>query len=111
MNATSHWGYMSLAMVGLALTTVITRGSFFMLPSSVTLPSRLERALRYAPACALTAIVAPGVFTRHGSLFLSVHNNQMWAVLIAAGVFALKRNMMLMMAVGMAAFTLLRLFA
>ena len=111
MNATTHAGYMAVAIVGLALTTIATRASFFMLPPSVSLPSRVERALRYAPACALTAIVVPGVFTRDGSFYLSVHNDQMWAVLIAAGVFYRTRNMMLMMAIGMAVFTVLRLYA
>ena len=111
MNATTHTGYMAVAIVGLALTTIATRASFFMLPSSVNLPARVERALRYAPACALTAIVVPAVLTRHGSFYLSVHNDQMWAVLIAAGVFYRTRNMMLMMAIGMAAFTVLRLYA
>jgi branched-subunit amino acid transport protein len=35
----------------------------------------------------------------------------MWAVLAAAAVFAKTRNMMVMMAVGMAVFTVLRLYA
>jgi branched-subunit amino acid transport protein len=44
-------------------------------------------------------------------VYLSVHNNQMWAVLAAGAVFAWKRNMLLMMTVGMAVFTALRLWA
>ena len=67
-----------------------------------------ETRCRATPA---PAIVVPGVLTRHGSLYISVHNDQMWAVLIAAGVFYRTRNMMLMMAIGMAAFTVLRLYA
>ncbi len=111
MSPTRDWLYMMVAFAGLAMTTITTRGSFFMLPARVTLPARVERALRYAPACALTAIVVPGVLTKHGHLYLTVQNNQMWAVIAASAVFFKTRNMMLMMAVGMAVFTVLRLYA
>jgi branched-subunit amino acid transport protein len=100
---------MMIAFVGLACTTVVTRGSFFMLPARLQLPGRVERALRYAPACALMAIVAPDVLTRDGDFHLGWHSNELWAVVIAAAVFAKTRNMLVMMAVGMTAFTVLRL--
>lgn len=111
MNGIDSWPRMLIAFVGLGVTTVVTRGSFFMLPASLKLPQRVEQALRYAPACALTAIIVPGVLTRDQHLYLSWHNNELWAVLVAAAVFAKTRNMMVMMAAGMVAFTLLRLYA
>jgi len=77
----------------------------------VELPERIERGLRYAPACALTAIIAQSVFARQGEAYVSVHNNQIWALLAAALVFAKTRNMIAMMVVGMAVFTALRLWA
>ena len=80
-----------------------------MLPAHVQLPARVERALRYAPACALAAIVAPGVLTRDHEIAIGWSNHQMWALLAAAAVFARTRNMMVMMAVGMGVFTFLRL--
>ena len=104
------WGYMLVAMAGLTVITFACRASFFMLPQSVELPSRVEQALRFAPACALTAIIAPGVLTRDHHAYISLHNNQMWALLIASLVFAKTRNMLAMMAVGMAVFTALRLW-
>ena len=104
-----NW-YMTGAIIGLTLITIATRASFFMLPSRVQLPPLVERVLRFAPACALMAIVAPAAFTRDHHPYLSWHNNQMWAVLAAAAVFAYRRNMMLMMAVGMIVFTALRLW-
>jgi branched-subunit amino acid transport protein len=103
--------YMTIAITGLTIVTFATRSSFFMLPPSVQLPSSVERALRYAPVCALTAIVAPAVFTRNHHAYLSWHNNQMWALLAASLVFARTRNMTAMLAVGMAVFTVLRLWA
>jgi branched-subunit amino acid transport protein len=101
--------YMVAAISGLAVVTVLTRSSFFMLPASVQLPSGLERVLRYAPACALAAIIAPGVMSHDGQVTIGWGNDQMWALLAAGVVFAKTRNMMLMMAVGMGAFTFLRL--
>ncbi len=103
------WLYMLIAIAGLTVVTVATRASFFMLPSQVQLPSRVERALRYAPACALAAIVAPGVLTRNHEITIGWGNDQLWALFAAAAVFAKTRNMMVMMAVGMGVFTFLRL--
>ena len=103
------WGYMLAAIAGLTVVTVLTRASFFMLPSRVQLPARVERALRYAPACALAAIVAPGVLTREQEIAIGWGNHQMWALLAAAAVFAKTRNMAAMMAVGLSVFTALRL--
>lgn len=102
--------YLLVATLGLTVVTVATRSSFFMLPARIELPARLERALRYAPACALTAIIAQSVFARGGEAYVSVHNNQIWALLAAAVVFAKTRNMVAMMVVGMAVFTALRLW-
>lgn len=102
--------YLVVATAGLTLVTIATRSSFFMLPARIELPVRIERALRYAPACALTAIISQSVFARHGEAYVSIHNNQIWALLAAALVFAKTRNMAAMMAVGMAVFTALRLW-
>lgn len=109
MQPLRDWPYMIGAITGVALATLATRGSFFVLPPSIKLPGRIERALRFAPACALTAIVVPSVLTADQQLTLSWHNNRMWAVIVASLVFARTRNMLLMMGVGMTAFTVLRL--
>ena len=103
-------GYMLVAITGLTVVTVLTRASFFMLPATVQLPGRVERALKYAPACALAAIIAPGVLAHDGQVTIGWGNHQMWALIAATAVFALKRNMMLMMAVGMGVLTALRLW-
>ncbi len=101
--------YLTAAIVGLTLVTIATRSSFFMLPARIELPPNVERGLRYAPACALTAIITQGVLARDHQPYMSVHNYQMWAILAAALVFATTRNMIAMMVVGMAVFTALRL--
>jgi branched-subunit amino acid transport protein len=111
MNHFHDWGYLAAAFAGLTVATVVTRGSFFMLPARFALPAQVERALRYAPACALTAIIAQGVLTRDRETFLSVSNYQWWALLAGAAVFIRTRNMMAMIAVGMTVFTVLRIWA
>jgi branched-subunit amino acid transport protein len=110
MNGFHDLTYMLVAIGGLTVVTFATRSSFFMLPASLELPPMVERALRYAPVCALTAIVAPAALTRDHEPFISWHNHQMWAVLAAALVFARWRNMTAMIVVGMSVFTALRLW-
>lgn len=101
--------YLLVAIFGVAFTAFAARSAFFFLPASVALPDRVTRALRHAPVCALTAIVAPSVFTQHGEVSIGLHNYRIWAVLVAAAVFVRTRNMLLMMAVGLAVYTALRL--
>ena len=58
------WGIFIL--IGLA--TTLPRASFIVLGNRVTLPSVVQRALRYAPAAALAAIVVPDVLLVSGEL-------------------------------------------
>ncbi len=101
--------YLIVAILGITVASVVTRASFWILPPRFELPSRVERALRYAPACALAGIIFPEVFVRGGQLMLTPENLRIWAVLAAAAVFLIKRNMLLMIGVGMGVFTALRL--
>jgi branched-subunit amino acid transport protein len=109
MAGIDQWPYMLGAIICLVVGTVITRASFFALPARIELPVWLERALRYAPACALAAIIAPGVLAHDRHVTISWGNQQLWALLAATVVFARTRNMMAMMVVGMGVFTVLRL--
>ncbi len=111
MNHFHDWAYLAAAFAGLTVATVVTRGSFFMLPARFALPAQVERALRYAPACALTAIIAQGVLTRDHEPYLTVSNFQLWALVAAAVVFLKTRNMIAMITVGMTVFTVLRIWA
>jgi branched-subunit amino acid transport protein len=43
-------------------------GSFIVLGERAALPENLQKALRYAPAAALAAIVAPDIFVAGGEL-------------------------------------------
>ena len=101
--------YMAVAIVGLTVVTLLARSGFLLLPSKVRLPPAWDRALRHAPACALAAIVAPSVLTRDHQPFIAWDNHQLWAVLVAVPVFVRWRSMTVLIGVGMAVFTLLRL--
>lgn len=99
-----------ITIVGLTGATIVTRAALFVLGDRVQLPTRLERALRYAPACALTAILVPDLaFTAHG-LDVSLHNLRMLAAIASAAFFVVTRDMLWTIVFGMVVFTALRLF-
>ena len=63
-------GEIWLTIAGLAVLTLVTRNAFLVLGHRVALPERVQHALRYAPACALVALVVPEVVLQSGSLSL-----------------------------------------
>lgn len=56
------------AFVLLALTTLLTRGSFIVIGERGRLPAVLLRALRYAPAAALSALIVPDLLLVQGAV-------------------------------------------
>ena len=94
----------------LTLATIITRSSLFLLGHAVKLPPKLMHALRYAPAAALAAIVAPDLLLQSGSLSLTWTNPKLMAGIVAAVFFLGTRHLLGTLVVGMAAFSLLRIF-
>lgn len=98
-----------LTIVGMAAVTVITRSAFQMLGDRLSLPARVEHALRYAPACALAALVAPELLLHDGQVFLSPENHRLVAGAVAAAAMLATRNIFFTMASGMLMFTALRL--
>ncbi|MCU0686739.1 MAG: AzlD domain-containing protein [Polyangiaceae bacterium] len=105
MNAPYVW----LVIAGLTATTVLTRAGLLLLGERLPLPSRVQRALRYAPACALAAIVAPDLLLEGAQLNLSFSNHRLLAALAGTLVFLRTRSMLGTIACGMAVFTALRL--
>ena len=98
-----------LVIVGLAVITIMMRSSFLMLGDHVPLPERVQHGLRYAPVCALVALVTPELFLAQGVLDVSITNPKLVAG-VAAGIITLTtRSMLASMAVGMLVFTLLRI--
>jgi branched-subunit amino acid transport protein len=95
----------------LAVSTVLTRSGFALIGHRVTIPKRVQEMLRFAPACALAAIVVPDLVLDHGrALVLGPSNPRLVAGLLSLGFYLLRRSMLETIVFGMAAFTLLRVF-
>ncbi|BDD93211.1 AzlD domain-containing protein [Pandoraea sp. XJJ-1] len=99
-----------LSFVAMTAITIVTRTFFLLAGDRVTLPQRLQRALRYAPAAALAVIVVPEVLLLDHQFSLHLHNPKLAAAVAATGWFVWRRNMIEMIVVGMAVYTLCRLF-
>lgn len=97
--------WLTFLLIGLA--TTLPRASFIVLGQRVALPPALQRALRYAPAAALAAIVVPDVLLVAGEV------HPLNPKLAAAGVAVLaalsSRNPWLPFIAGMAVLLGLRL--
>jgi branched-subunit amino acid transport protein len=91
--------------------TIATRSFFLVLGDRIPLPERVQHALRFAPACALAALIAPEVLTVQGQLALSAANVKLLAGAVAVVTMLATRSMIATMVVGMGAFTALRLVA
>lgn len=99
-----------LTIGALAIATAATRSSFWLIGHHITIPKRVQDMLRYAPACALAAIVAPDLLLdgAHG-VHLSAANFKLVAAVAASAYYMLRRNMLETIIVGMLCFTALRI--
>jgi branched-subunit amino acid transport protein len=100
-----------IVIVGLTAVTLVTRSVFLVLGDRFPLPERVQHGLRYAPACALMALVAPELVVTQGAIDVSLGNPRLIAGIVAATTILATRSMIAAMVIGMAAFTLLRLLA
>jgi branched-subunit amino acid transport protein len=89
--------WLSFILIGLA--TTLPRASFIVLGSRVSLPSVVQRALRYAPAAALAAIVAPDVLVVAGDF--APLNPKLAGIVAAVSAALLWRNPWLPFVAGM----------
>ncbi len=103
-----------ITIILMALATVLARSSFFLLGNAVKLPSKLQHALRYAPAAALAAIVVPDLVLSGGGLghavSVSLLNPKLIAGAAAALFFVATRHMLGTIVTGMLLYTALRLW-
>ncbi|HVL74376.1 MAG TPA: AzlD domain-containing protein [Noviherbaspirillum sp.] len=104
MSALDVW----LTILLLTLATLLTRTPFFLLGNAVKIPPKVQHALRYAPAAALAAIVAPDLVMTEGALHLDWTNPRLMAGIGATAFFLATRHLLGTIIVGMALFTLLR---
>lgn len=93
----------------LVIATAVTRSSFWVIGQHVNIPTRVNEMLRYAPSCALAAIVGPDLLMNPGSLAIDVVNPKLVAGLASIGWYLFRRNMLETIVFGMLLFTALRL--
>lgn len=96
-------------IVGLAVVTVVTRCFFFILDRPWTLPAWAHRALQYAPAAALSAVIVPEIVMSQGHLITHWQDARPFAALAGAALYFWRRNVLLTMAGGMAVYLPLHL--
>ena len=83
-----------VAIFGLALITVATRGFFLYPERDLPLPGWLKQGLRYAPLAALAAVVAPEIVMQQGHLITTFKDARLYATLAATGYFFWRRGIL-----------------
>lgn len=100
-----------LTIAVLAISTTATRTAFWLVGHHINIPPRVQDMLRYAPACALSAIIFPDLLLGSGgTLLLDWHNFKLMAALCSVGYYLLRRNMLETIVFGMLFFTGLRIW-
>lgn len=97
-----------LSIVAVTCATLLTRAGPLIAGASVQLPPLVQSALRYAPACALAAIVVPDLLMAGGRLDFAVGNPRLAAGVIATLVCLVTRGTLSTIGAGMSAFWLWR---
>lgn len=106
MSALEIWGVIG----ALCLATAAARSSLWLAGQRITIPKRVQEILRFAPACALAAIIAPDILMgADGALIVSAANPKLLAAIAAVGFYLLRKNMLHTIVFGMLVFTGLRL--
>jgi branched-subunit amino acid transport protein len=99
-----HWIFTAIAILGLAVITVVSR-SFFMIPErELPLPDWLKRGLKYAPLAALTAVIAPEILMTQGELLDTFKDARLPAAILASSYYFWKRGILGTIVVGMAVY-------
>ena len=99
-----------LTLVLIGLITFAYRFSFIALLERIKLPWLMQRALRFVPLAALTAITLPEVAIRQNALNLSLGNDRLVASLVAAVVAWRTKNVFLTILIGMLCLYILQSF-
>ena len=98
-----------VAIVGLALVTIVTR-SFFLIPDrEVPLPGWVKQGLRYAPLAALAAVVAPELVMSQGHLIHTLKDARLYAALTSTAYFFWRRDILGTILTGTAVMLALRI--
>lgn len=103
--------YVLGAIAGITLATFVTRSALLLFGSALELPPALEAALRFAPACALAAIIVPDLLLQGGQPVWSLANHRLLAGIAGVILFVAFRNTFVTIIGGMGTFWLLQAWA
>lgn len=92
--------HLLLITLGMVLATFLTRAALLLVGQRSKPSPRVEAALRFAPVCALAALIAPEIVVRSGTVDLSLANPHLVAAVAAAGIFLWRRSMVACIVVG-----------
>jgi branched-subunit amino acid transport protein len=90
-----------VAVVGLAVISVVTRSFFFISRRELPMPGWLRRGLAYAPLAALVAVIAPEILMSHGQLLDTWRDARPPAVLVALAYYFWRRDILGTIVLGM----------
>ena len=98
-----------IAIAGLTVVSILTRG-FFMLPErEVPIPPWLREALRYAPLAALVAVLVPDIAMTDDHLIATWKDARLYATAMGVLVFCTTRSLLATILAGTAVLLALRL--
>jgi branched-subunit amino acid transport protein len=102
--------YLWQVIAVLTIGAVLTRAAFWLVGHHVTIPKRINEALRFAPACALAAVIVPDLIYHHDQVRISFSNPHLVGGVVASAWFLYQRSMFGTILVGMAVYTAVRVF-
>ena len=91
----------TIAIVGLTVLTIVTRGFFFLSQREIPIPEGLRQALRYAPLAALAAVVVPEIVMTKGQLIGTLLDARIFAAAAGAAYYFWRRGILGTIVVGM----------
>jgi len=98
-----------IAIIGLALITVLTRSFFFITDRDLPMPAWLQSGLRYAPLAALAAVVVPEIVMTQGQLIGTWRDARLYAAAAGLAYFYWRRGILGTILTGMAVLLPLKL--
>lgn len=99
----------ALAILGLAVVTVVSRGFFLWSKTERRLPAPLQRALQVAPLAAIVAITAPEIFLADGELISSWRDARLLSAAAATAFYVCRPGVLGPLVAGLAVYLPLRL--
>jgi len=98
-----------LAILGMGLITLVTRGFFLIPERELPLPDWVRQGLRYAPLAALAAVIVPEIIMTEGHLIRTWQDARLFAVAVSTVYFFWRRGILGTILSGTAVMLTLRL--